>query len=293
MKNQTSIHHTKLKNNQYPFLIFLHIFTQFAKRQYFKQCHSLYLQFPPKKVSLTFHLMISLKTTSKIIQNANTLGTSCSSICKKCLQFFANEHKVQQHQQKEKKHCTAAQFLLKVISCYPKYKTFIQAMDTGIQNLSIFDFLVYALSANPTYLPMVESKPIGISGQLVLAVAQQFHIMQPQSILHFIGDMPVTYEDIHRVLSGIMFDITDPTANSFESFRAGDNWIEGNQIEMIRALLYEDRFYTENGELKPVMITPSFYTILCSDTFDACSWLKSCFRRLNLLIESNFYLANV
>jgi hypothetical protein len=192
---------------------------------------------------------------------------------------------VQQHQQKEKKHCTAAQFLLKVISCYPKSKTFIQAMDTGIHNLSIFDFLVYALSANPTYLPMVESKPIGISGQLVLAVAQQFHIMQPQSILHFIGDMPVTYEDIHRVLSGIMFDITDPTANSFESFQAGDNWIEGNQIEMIRALLYEDGFYTENGELKPVMITPSFYTFLCSDTFDACSWLKSCFRRLNLLIE--------
>ena len=33
------------------------------------------------------------------------------------------------------------------------------------------------------------------------------------------------------------------------------------------------------------MITPSCYTLLCSDTFDACSWLKSCFRSLNLVIE--------
>ena len=121
--------------------------------------------------------------------------------------------------------------------------------------------------------------------QLVLAVAQQFHVMQSETILHFIGDIPVTYEDIHRILSGITFDITDPTAVSLESFRADDDWFEGNQIEMIRALLYEDGFFTENGELKPVMITPSFYTLLYSDTFDACSWLKSCFRSLNLVIE--------
>ena len=53
--------------------------------------------------------------------------------------------------------------------------------------------------------------------------------MQATTIQHFLGDMPVTYEDIHRILSGIVFDITDPTALSFESFQAGDNWIEGNQ----------------------------------------------------------------
>jgi Ulp1 family protease len=54
---------------------------------------------------------------------------------------------------------------------------------------------------------------------------------------------------------------------------------------MIRALLYNDGSFTEKGELKPVMITPSFYTLLCSDTFDTCSWLKSCFRNLNLMID--------
>jgi hypothetical protein len=157
-----------------------------------------------------------LNLSKKRFQYAETKDISCSSICKKCLQFFANENKVQQHQTREKKHCTAAQFILKVISCYPKYKTYIQAMESGIQSLSAFDFLVYALSANPTCLPMVESKPTGISGQLVLAVAQQFHVMQPETILHFIGDIPVTYEDIHRILSGVTFDITDPTAVSLD-----------------------------------------------------------------------------
>ena len=61
--------------------------------------------------------------------------------------------------------------------------------NVGIQNLDNYDFLIYTLSANPTFLPMVETKAQGISGNLVLAVAQNFATLTPNMTIHFVEDI--------------------------------------------------------------------------------------------------------
>ena len=94
-------------------------------------------------------------------------------------------------------------------------------------------------------------------------------------IMHFIEDIPVTYEDIHRFLSGITFNVIHPSAKYCESLNAQNKWIEGTNIEMIRTLLYSNRFFfTDNEEPKPILIIPSFCTLMCANALDACNRLE-------------------
>ena len=245
-----------------------------------------YLEDPTQDHFMKTEMLKYLNLSKKRLQYAQTNGTTCSAICTRCLQLFANEHKVQKHQNREKKHCTTAQFLLKVISCSPIFKALIMSSNTKIENFTNYNFLIYSLSTNPTFQPMVETTKQGISGQLVLAVAQQFAALTPNMILHFVEDIPVTYQDIHRFLSGISFDISHPSAKYFESFNAQNKWIEGTHIEMIRTLIYSHGFFTNNNKTKPILITPSFYPLICTHTFDACRWLKSCLRKQHLMIDN-------
>ena len=64
-------------------------------------------------------------------------------------------------------------------------------------------------------------------------------------------------------------------------------------LECFRELLFHDGFFYPSGILKPIMLTPSFFTYVHSDAIKTMEWLKQLLIQEKLWIDGQFLFENM
>ena len=99
----------------------------------------------------------------------------------------------------------------------------------------------------------------------------------------------VTLDMISNLLSGIAFHPSHPSTLFFTThFSKGDAYLEDKHFDCFHELLYSDGYLNLSGISKPIILPPSFFTYLHSDTTDTINWLKQKFISEGLWLDGHF-----
>ena len=71
-------------------------------------------------------------------------------------------------------------------------------------------------------------------------------------------------------------------------------WIQGVHIDMLRELIYKDGnlFDDMTGKIKHILLTPSLFTYLCSDSIDTEAYLRNTLRNNEVYVEQQLIAEN-
>jgi len=119
----------------------------------------------------------------------------------------------------------------------------------------------------------------------------EFNTKDCQLALCKTGLNNVTLDMISNLLSGIAFHPSHPSTLFFTThFSKGDAYLEEKHFDCFHELLYSDGYFYPSGISKPIILPPSFFTYLHSDTTDTINWLKQKFISEGLWFDGHFFL---
>ena len=236
-----------------------------------------------------------LKLSKKHEKHAFETLEKCQEMCPQCLQTFSDTTQVLKHQKKDKKGCTAVRFLIHAISTLPEYSSLIARKQVP-QTLFINMPLMQLMNQNSSPPQIIFSTKEGVAGALVESVGRTYTAMKQNEPFHFIGEHPLTKADIHLIVSGAHFDYHHKSSVHLREpyFKPGDTWIQGIHIDMLRELIYKDGnlFDDMTGKIKHILLTPSLFTYLCSDSTDTEAYLRNTLRNNEVYVEQQLIAEN-